>query len=62
MTDTLNPCPKCGSKDIGHYCEIGPMCSWCYCFCKCGKTGPSAPSQEQARAAWNKMQEEADNE
>ena len=49
----LKPCPRCGSKDIGHHCEIRPMGSWCYCFCECGQTGPSAPSQEQARAAWN---------
>jgi len=63
MTDELKPCPFCGSEDIGYHCEIGTFSSWCYCFCpKCGETGSSAPSQEQARAAWNAMQEEADSE
>jgi len=48
------PCPLCGSEDIGQRCEITPMGSWCYCFCECGETGASAPSQEQARWLWNK--------
>ena len=58
MTDNLEPCSRCGNEDIIHECDIGPMFSKCYCFCaRCGICGRSAPSQEQARAAWNEMQE-----
>ena len=58
--DDLKPCRRCGNKDIIHECDITPAVSECYWFCaKCGRCGPGAPSQEQARAAWNAMQEEA---
>ena len=61
MTD-LKPCQECGSEDIGHGCWVGAMSSGCYCVCgNCGARGPGAPSQEQARAAWNEREEEADD-
>ena len=57
MTDKLEPCQKCGSDDICQRCDIWPMYSSCYCWCgNCGTRGPAAPSQEQARAAWNEQQ------
>ena len=59
MGDKLKPCPRCGSDDIDKYCAIGIHESRYYYFCvECGKTsGPPAPSQEQAKAAWNEWKE-----
>jgi len=63
MSDKLEPCSHCGSNDIGQGCDILPMLSECFCFCaRCGIRGPGAPSQEQARAAWNAWQKESDDE
>ena len=54
MTD-LKPCSRCGNEDIEQACEIGIIASDCFCFCpKCGARSPAEPSQEQARAAWNR--------
>ena len=61
--DDMTACSRCGSTDITHACVIGIHETRIMCFCRdCDAGGPYAPSQEQARAAWNKMQEEADNE
>ena len=61
MGDQLAPCRKCGCDDIGTVCHIGIHESRCCCFCgECETDGPGAPSQEQARAAWNEMQKEVD--
>ena len=57
MNNELIPCTHCGSEDIHPGCLIGLVESVCYCICDdCGTRGPDAPSQEQARAAWNKCQ------
>ena len=62
MDDKLVPCRVCGSEDIHPGCLIGRMESVCYCICDdCGTRGPDAPSQEQARAAWNEKQEKQDD-
>jgi len=59
MSDDLIPCARCGNEKIGEGCRITPMLSECYCWCtECDAGSPAAPSQEEARAAWNSLQQE----
>ena len=62
MNNELAPCSRCGSMNITHTCVIGIHETRIMCFCRdCDAGGPGAPSQEQARAAWNEKQKEADD-
>ena len=48
-----NRCPFCGSENIRPIKSIISCSCWMICL-NCGGTGPTAPTEKEARKAWRK--------
>jgi Lar family restriction alleviation protein len=50
MSDPLYACPFCGSDNLDEWTDDGLFAVSCF---DCDAAGPTAPSRDDARWAWN---------